>query len=419
MGRRATSATASPTTRSCSCAVPFTPATGARLLAARRRGARARSRARCCELARSSRRLVAALLFPGRRGRAALRAAGLLERSGVQFHWRNAGYASFDDFLAALSHDKRKKIRQERRKVAEAGVTLAPRDRARGDARPTGTSSRAATGAPTASTARRPTSTASSSAMLAERMPDNVLLVIAERDGTPDRGGARPLRRRRALRALLGRDRARPRPALRGLLLPGDRVLHRARHRALRGRRAGRAQARARLPARGDALLPLARAPGVRARDRRLPRARGGAHRGVRRRAERAHAVQEISRPRVDFSPESRAPACSEKSTLGRPSFPGCGELLPVRRRLLARGTRGRARPRARSASAVERAAHQLEAQVEQVGVGDVGLAVVADRRRSRRAGTPATPASRPCRACRAARRAARSRRAAPSARFW
>jgi hypothetical protein len=42
----------------------------------------------------------------------------------VQFHWRNAGYGSFDDFLARLAQPKRKKIRAERRKVRDAGVTL-------------------------------------------------------------------------------------------------------------------------------------------------------------------------------------------------------------------------------------------------------------------------------------------------------
>ena len=48
-------------------------------------------------------------------------------RSTVQFHWtqpRADAYADFDDFLASLQRDKRKKIQQERRRVAEAGVTL-------------------------------------------------------------------------------------------------------------------------------------------------------------------------------------------------------------------------------------------------------------------------------------------------------
>jgi predicted N-acyltransferase len=50
--------------------------------------------------------------------------ARLLHRSGFQFHWHNAAYGSFDDFLAAMTHDKRKKIRQERKKLAAAGVAF-------------------------------------------------------------------------------------------------------------------------------------------------------------------------------------------------------------------------------------------------------------------------------------------------------
>ena len=56
--------------------------------------------------------------------RAAAR-AGWMARSTVQFHWHNRAplpYADFDDFLAGLQRDKRRKIAQERRKVAEAGV---------------------------------------------------------------------------------------------------------------------------------------------------------------------------------------------------------------------------------------------------------------------------------------------------------
>jgi len=53
---------------------------------------------------------------------ATLNEAGMLLRRSVQFHWRNQGYADFDAFLATMSHDKRKKIKQERRRVREAGV---------------------------------------------------------------------------------------------------------------------------------------------------------------------------------------------------------------------------------------------------------------------------------------------------------
>jgi uncharacterized protein len=49
--------------------------------------------------------------------------AKLMLRETVQFHWSNSGYSDFEKFLATLAQDKRKKIRAERRKVAEAGVT--------------------------------------------------------------------------------------------------------------------------------------------------------------------------------------------------------------------------------------------------------------------------------------------------------
>jgi predicted N-acyltransferase len=43
-------------------------------------------------------------------------------REGVQFHWENAGYADFEAFLASLKMDKRKKLRQDQRRVAQAGI---------------------------------------------------------------------------------------------------------------------------------------------------------------------------------------------------------------------------------------------------------------------------------------------------------
>ncbi len=47
-----------------------------------------------------------------------------LERHDVQFHWQNAGYTSFDDFLAALSSSKRKNLRKERQAVRGAGISM-------------------------------------------------------------------------------------------------------------------------------------------------------------------------------------------------------------------------------------------------------------------------------------------------------
>jgi len=63
-------------------------------------------------------------LFPNTAEAAYLQARGLMLRSGVQFHWLNAGYVSFAEFLASMSRDKRKRIQQERRKVRDAGVTF-------------------------------------------------------------------------------------------------------------------------------------------------------------------------------------------------------------------------------------------------------------------------------------------------------
>lgn len=104
-------------------AIPFTPVPGTRL-AARDARARAAAAQAVLALARSSQRSSLHVLFPRPQEAQALHDAGLMLRHGVQFHWRNAGYTGFDDFLATLAQPKRKKIRAERRKVAEAGVRM-------------------------------------------------------------------------------------------------------------------------------------------------------------------------------------------------------------------------------------------------------------------------------------------------------
>jgi hypothetical protein len=50
--------------------------------------------------------------------------AGLLQREGVQYHWHNRGYGSFDDFLGSLKSSKRKTIRKERARVTDQGLIL-------------------------------------------------------------------------------------------------------------------------------------------------------------------------------------------------------------------------------------------------------------------------------------------------------
>ncbi|GAA4336453.1 GNAT family N-acetyltransferase [Pigmentiphaga soli] len=104
-------------------AVPFTPVGGPRLLAAGHDDRVLLAQA-AIELARRAGVSSLHVLFPQPADVEALREAGCMLREGVQFHWRDDGYASFDDFLASMSHDKRKKIRQDRRRVAEAGIAF-------------------------------------------------------------------------------------------------------------------------------------------------------------------------------------------------------------------------------------------------------------------------------------------------------
>jgi predicted N-acyltransferase len=104
-------------------AVPFTPVPGPRLLA-RDAAARAALVAEVLTLCRRSKLSSFHLLFGNDDDIAACAAHGLMLRHTVQFHWTNAGWSTFDEFLGSLSQEKRKKIRQERRKVADAGVTF-------------------------------------------------------------------------------------------------------------------------------------------------------------------------------------------------------------------------------------------------------------------------------------------------------
>lgn len=105
-------------------AVPFTPVAGTRLMAvdasARRRLATALQ-----ELTVSSGTSGVHVLFHDETDAMALRTCGWLRREGTQFHWQvdpSRRPSCFEDLLASLQRDKRKKIAQERRRVAEAGI---------------------------------------------------------------------------------------------------------------------------------------------------------------------------------------------------------------------------------------------------------------------------------------------------------
>jgi predicted N-acyltransferase len=109
------------------CAIPFTPSTGPRVLIA----ADADRDATLAQLFAAIRQRVTAdalstfhLLFPDEGLRHSAAAQQFAERVGVQYHWFNRGYASFDDFLAAFSSRKRKNLRKERTRIGEQALQL-------------------------------------------------------------------------------------------------------------------------------------------------------------------------------------------------------------------------------------------------------------------------------------------------------
>ncbi|MEO0030767.1 MAG: hypothetical protein RIS94_525 [Pseudomonadota bacterium] len=170
--------------------VPFTPATGPRLLVGEAEDARPdlmvpllRVAEALCEqngLSSAHATFLTAEQVP------AFEEAGWLLRSDIQFHWENRGYARFDDFLAALSSEKRKNLRKERAR-AQDGVTI--RMLTGADIRPehwdafwvfyqdTG-----------ARKWGRPYLTREAFTLLGERMADRILLVLAFIDDQPVAG---------------------------------------------------------------------------------------------------------------------------------------------------------------------------------------------------------------------------------------
>ena len=166
-------------------AVPFTPATGPRLLT--------RDPALAAPLLAAAAQITAANGWSSAHATfiepaqvAAFAAAGWLIRHDIQFHWENRGYAHFDDFLAALSSAKRKNLRKERA-AAQSGITIQALSGS--DIKPhhwdafwhfyqdTG-----------ARKWGRPYLTRDAFALLGERMAEKVLLVLALDGSTPIAG---------------------------------------------------------------------------------------------------------------------------------------------------------------------------------------------------------------------------------------
>jgi len=109
------------------CTVPFTPVSGPRLLVAPfadKIEVRDLLLKHALQYAKETGLSSLHCLFLDEADAKAAHANGMMLRQDVQFHWQNAGYRNFEDYLAALSRDKRKRIRQERRKVQEADIQV-------------------------------------------------------------------------------------------------------------------------------------------------------------------------------------------------------------------------------------------------------------------------------------------------------
>ena len=106
-------------------AIPFSPITSQRLLVASVNNA---SQIQSLmvetleEITRSNQFSGAHVLFPNEDSAKVLSEANWLQRHGVQFQWKNESFESFEGFLSQLTQEKRKKIRQERKKVVNSGV---------------------------------------------------------------------------------------------------------------------------------------------------------------------------------------------------------------------------------------------------------------------------------------------------------
>ena len=108
-------------------AVPFTPASAHRLLVAD-----PADRPRLMPiLAEALRRVVAGerlsgahVLFPTETEATLLAEAGFAQRYGIQFQWRNQGYATFEDYLSRFSSKRRNQIRRERKEMDKQGITI-------------------------------------------------------------------------------------------------------------------------------------------------------------------------------------------------------------------------------------------------------------------------------------------------------
>ena len=168
------------------CAVPFTPATGPRLIASDPQ-VQAALLGAMQHVAGQSGLSSAHVTFCTASERALGEAQGWLGRTSTQYHWENDGYASYDDFLARLSSRKRKALRKERERANAFGGRILSLT---GDAiRPEHWDAMWAFYQDTGSRKwGRPYLTRGFFEALHDTMRDDCLLILAERDGRPVAG---------------------------------------------------------------------------------------------------------------------------------------------------------------------------------------------------------------------------------------
>lgn len=170
-------------------AVPFTPVTGPRFLAHPDADVATVREALLQGALTLAERLGVSSLhvnFPTRDDWNAMGEAGLLQRQDMQYVWRNGGYATFDDFLSALSSNRRKTVRRERRE-AQAGLDI--RTLTGPDIRPEHWDAFFGFYMDTGSRKwGRPYLTRDFFARIGETMADRIALVMAFRDGRPIAG---------------------------------------------------------------------------------------------------------------------------------------------------------------------------------------------------------------------------------------
>jgi uncharacterized protein len=107
-------------------AVPFTPVPGPRLLLRQDAPPETRDHLIAAMVELCNRRRISSVhvTFPEQRDAETLTEAGFLQRVGQQFHWTNNSYRDFDDYLAALNSRKRKAVKKERREALAEGLEI-------------------------------------------------------------------------------------------------------------------------------------------------------------------------------------------------------------------------------------------------------------------------------------------------------